>query len=667
MLNPTWTIAVLSNGLTDWNEALLRFLPVEQAQIIVLTSKPQSELKKVLPEGAELITVGSTDEWHPAAAFYALKERVKGDYLLFLHDDVLISSDTTLSISDLWRFVLEGLERPFRYDFVGMVAPHLEEDCLNSDQAFVQYGLPFGAWFNTAKPLESCAFAVRTEFLNRYDLSWSYLYDYYQIEMQAELLTEGYQIAIQPGVVFYHKGFSAQASQALNPKNQEGYQSALRAHDYRVLATKLGWTLLPCQPIIFSPLVGNEVEYSLCEIEISLDARIVRAQHCVATTYELAAKSKRLRQGRIWAGLSPNLQEAVNLVCGKQVIIPEGNSYSQAYPLLKLGETQSIVPLMKEVHLSAYRLAGLGDTMMFTAAIRAFHERYPSLEIHLYISNWFEIWQNGFDYLRVHDYREGVPNASIDLCVNNGREGTPQGAFEALSIGDYPLEQRKMNYLVTAQENDKANDTLYRKMKCFNRPVIGLQAHGGWPSKAWAQMECFAFEAAQSGYTVLLFGQRKNEDNPHHQKRDYKLCAIDVPAIKGENIYDLIGQTNNLRELAAMINQCNAWVGFDSGPSYLANAIGIPSVLLYGTHDPQGLIGECGANMPYKAIWRRWPFNHPDCECRGTKENSDLGTGGQSCTRRIASEAGIRVGSACLDDISAWEVLNAVKELLNGA
>jgi len=56
------------------------------------------------------------------------------------------------------------------------------------------------------------------------------------------------------------------------------------------------------------------------------------------------------------------------------------------------------------------------------------------------------------------------------------------------------------------------------------------------------------------------------------------------------SIYDASKTT--VREMAALIQQCDLFVGPDSGPMHLAGALGVPSVVVFGAIPPQARINH---------------------------------------------------------------------------
>lgn len=50
---------------------------------------------------------------------------------------------------------------------------------------------------------------------------------------------------------------------------------------------------------------------------------------------------------------------------------------------------------------------------------------------------------------------------------------------------------------------------------------------------------------------------------------------------------DLSGRLESMRELAAIVESCDAWLTVDSGPLHLAQALGIPAVALFGCTLPE--------------------------------------------------------------------------------
>jgi heptosyltransferase-2 len=104
----------------------------------------------------------------------------------------------------------------------------------------------------------------------------------------------------------------------------------------------------------------------------------------------------------------------------------------------------------------------------------------------------------------------------------------------------------------------------------------------------------------------------------------------------GTNVLNMSGKTN-LRELIALISECDAFVTNDSGPMHIAYALHVPTAALFGSTDSSAT-GPFGDR--HKVISK-------NLSC-------------SPCLERECPEGHLR----CMTDISAEEVFSALKELL---
>ncbi|MFQ5586699.1 MAG: lipopolysaccharide heptosyltransferase II [Thermodesulfobacteriota bacterium] len=110
-------------------------------------------------------------------------------------------------------------------------------------------------------------------------------------------------------------------------------------------------------------------------------------------------------------------------------------------------------------------------------------------------------------------------------------------------------------------------------------PLIGLApgaAYGPakqWPAGRFAQVATM-FSRKHSFYP-LLFGSRGDREACRH-----------VDDGIGGNCLDLSGKTS-LREAMALISLCTVFVANDSGLMHIAAALGVPTVALFGSTDPE--------------------------------------------------------------------------------
>lgn len=315
---------------------------------------------------------------------------------------------------------------------------------------------------------------------------------------------------------------------------------------------------------------------------------------------------------------------------GQEYLINEVDAVDFHYqgrtePRIKLGDRFSIPSFMDKYELALVRHTGLGDALMATASLTLFKQKNPMVEIHVYANGISaEVMRKcpAVDKVfSVVDWRQ-IPVSAVDWSVANGSEGTPAFGFFALGL----------QYCSGSPMSISAA----RQVTPGEKP-IGIQLHGGWKTKHWSKAIELGKRLIEGGNEVRFFGEHG-----------------DIP--EELNRFSLAGKIGGLDGLIHEIGSLAAWVGFDSGPSYLANAIGIPTVWLFSTHDPRGLIGLCHTAAPYETIWRGWPvkcFEEHGISCRHPHQ-------GGSCPLRTG------LGANCVDDISVDEVIEKLK-LITGA
>ncbi len=113
----------------------------------------------------------------------------------------------------------------------------------------------------------------------------------------------------------------------------------------------------------------------------------------------------------------------------------------------------------------------------------------------------------------------------------------------------------------------------------FSRPYISILpgAGEGWQSKCWSEL-CFARLADgiinKLKYSVVLLGEERERKKINRIKK----------AMEGK-VEDIAGQTN-IRQLAGVIKGSSLFITHDTGPMHLAQALGVPTLALFGPTDP---------------------------------------------------------------------------------
>ncbi len=126
---------------------------------------------------------------------------------------------------------------------------------------------------------------------------------------------------------------------------------------------------------------------------------------------------------------------------------------------------------------------------------------------------------------------------------------------------------------------DAARKRMAERLSGAARPLVGVHASGGRPSKQW-HLDRFSDAARavsqRTGATIVLTGSAA--DRPLVDAVRARLGGIPVVDACGES--DLI-------ELAALLGALDVLMTGDTGPMHLAAAVGTPVVALFGPSDPR--------------------------------------------------------------------------------
>ena len=80
----------------------------------------------------------------------------------------------------------------------------------------------------------------------------------------------------------------------------------------------------------------------------------------------------------------------------------------------------------------------------------------------------------------------------------------------------------------------------------------------------------------------------------------------------GTNVINMLGMTRAVRVLMAIISKANCVACLDSGPLYIAQALRVPAISVWGPHDPMVRIGYDAEYMEL-AVWNRPACRYSPC------------------------------------------------------
>ncbi|MCG9128541.1 glycosyltransferase family 9 protein [Candidatus Poribacteria bacterium] len=126
---------------------------------------------------------------------------------------------------------------------------------------------------------------------------------------------------------------------------------------------------------------------------------------------------------------------------------------------------------------------------------------------------------------------------------------------------------------ITEDGNTKAHGLLAEEVISSEKLVIGIHPGGNWEYKLWSAKkyaELADLLTERHDATILLFA------GPNERKLQNNVAEL-------MSSQPIIIDTDNLREVAALIASCNIYIGNDTGPMHIAAAVGTPVIALFGS------------------------------------------------------------------------------------
>jgi lipopolysaccharide heptosyltransferase II len=156
-------------------------------------------------------------------------------------------------------------------------------------------------------------------------------------------------------------------------------------------------------------------------------------------------------------------------------------------------------------------------------------------------------------------------------------DGKPKSAIafhnQSLQALGIPITSLKTELFPSSAERDRARLLLLEGDPGIDpsKPLVGIHPGATWPAKHWPaeRFGHLAERLSRAGIQVVVFGGPRDGDTLAAVRRSagVPLRVVEQPS---------------LRELAAVISWCSAFVGNDAGPIHIAVAAGTPTIGLFG-------------------------------------------------------------------------------------
>lgn len=160
---------------------------------------------------------------------------------------------------------------------------------------------------------------------------------------------------------------------------------------------------------------------------------------------------------------------------------------------------------------------------------------------------------------------------------DRGSHHSAEHNLELLKPLGVPVNSTKIHYRIGKEDNEKAKSFIESKFSRSDN-VIGIVPAGGWNSKRcdavkWVEF-CNEILKNYSAKFLILWGPGDEAD------AEFIISNLRDKAH--------LAPKTSLKEMSALINNCDLIIANDSGPMHISAALGIPTIGIFGPTDPKG-------------------------------------------------------------------------------
>ncbi|MDE0301337.1 MAG: glycosyltransferase family 9 protein [Candidatus Poribacteria bacterium] len=271
-------------------------------------------------------------------------------------------------------------------------------------------------------------------------------------------------------------------------------------------------------------------------------------------------------------------------------------------------------------NILVFSFSFIGDATLSTAVINPLRRHFPDAQISLLVgTRAFHLLAEdpGIDYVLIYDHREkhagwngkwrlisSLRSKRFDLIIDlrdslwsrflgGVHWGLPRRGSNTHAVTRY-LEALKRHGVDTAGARPQLRFTdgeitardqyLINKGMTRDRPVVGIHPGGNWRYKLWSPTN-FARIADllddEWDAQILLFA------GPDE-------LSLQVQVADSMNLEPIVVKNQSLRQVAALIETCDIYIGNDTGPMHIAAAVGTSVIAIFGStnHHRSGPYGE---------------------------------------------------------------------------
>lgn len=215
---------------------------------------------------------------------------------------------------------------------------------------------------------------------------------------------------------------------------------------------------------------------------------------------------------------------------------------------------------------------GLGDEVCLTPTYRALKEKYSNCEITAHVSHPEILLMNPYvDHLSNCNRNFYFNRKMYDKYIYMFWQANKRQCFSYMHLCDWfasqadvKLKDRSLIFNLGDSDREFLNSYNFPK----NRPIISFDAYGNKEPNKWSFKNFIT--------TIDYLHEKYNAFVVQIGLQDYSIRNADLNLVRKLNI----------RQLAAMIERSDLYIGNDSGAAHIASAVKTTSIKIFGCTDP---------------------------------------------------------------------------------
>lgn len=285
----------------------------------------------------------------------------------------------------------------------------------------------------------------------------------------------------------------------------------------------------------------------------------------------------------------------------------------------------------KSGSLLVCRGRGLGDVLLMVPALREWKRRYPASTVGVVVDKGYRRFfldAHFVDYaMDFHEAYERGPwdvVANLNFYAEKSEEDTVLHRSVVFGHGlGVEVSDLKLGYRTLEPERKAAQELLRGVREPF--VVVRMQASTPTRCPSLEKMHVILSTLVDNGYTAVAMGSKEEPLPP--------------------NVIDLQASRCSLEVAPAVMERAAVVVGHDTGMTHMANALGVPTVALFGPGDPKLRVAGQSSCHPLEL----WHYGGCEEPCRDHRR--------KTC----------RLRPQCLEWFPVEEVVKAVEETVHAS